>query len=169
VARIDLARGSVRDVIPVGNDPLLVVFGYGALWVANSDDGTVSVIRPGVAGVETIDGISRPYGISAGEGAIWVGSNTDSTVTKIDPDTRGRIAEIDVRREPPYESGLFAVATGAGSVWALNREDRDVVRIDPRTNHVVARIALPPNVEPRSLHVARDAVWLSVGTPGFDG
>ena len=105
----------------------------------------------------------------AGEGAVWVGSNTDSTVTRIEPDTRMKVAEIDVRRDPPYESGLFGVATGARSVWALNRSTREVVRIDPRTNEVVARIPLGPGVEPRTLHVAGDAVWLSVGTPGLDG
>ena len=116
VVRIDLARGSVRDVIPVGRDPLLIVFGYGALWVANSDDGSVSAIRPGVPRLGTIEGISRPFGIAAGEGAVWVGSNTDSTVTRIEPDTRKKIAEIDVRREPSHESGLLDVATGAGSV-----------------------------------------------------
>jgi DNA-binding SARP family transcriptional activator/DNA-binding beta-propeller fold protein YncE len=169
VVRIDLARGSVRDVIPVGRDPLLIVFGYGALWVANSDSGSVSAIRPGVPGLETIEGIPRPFGIAAGEGAVWVGSNTGSTVTRIEPDTRRKIAEIDVRGEAPYGSGLFGVATGAGSVWALNRITREVVRIDPRTNEVVARIPLGPGVEPRTLHVAGDAVWLSVGTPGFAG
>ena len=168
VVRIDLARGSVRDVIAVGRDPLLIVFGYGALWVANSDSGSVSAIRPGVPGLETIEDISRPFGIAAGEGAVWVGSNTDSTVTRIEPDTRRKIAKIDVRGEAPW-SGLFGVATGAGSVWALNRITREVVRIDPRTNDVVARIPLGPGVEPRTLHVAGDAVWLSVGTPGFGG
>ena len=169
VVRIDLARGGVRDVIPVGADPLLTVFGYGALWVANSDDASVSAIRPGVRRIETIDGISRPFGIAAGEGAVWVGSNTDSTVTRIDPDTRRKVKVIGVAAKPPYASGLFGVATGAGSVWALNRGDHDVVRIDPRTNRVVARIALGPDVEPRSLAAAGDDVWLSLGTPGYDG
>ncbi len=52
--RIDLADGSVKGVIGVGLDPLVLTFGYGTLWVANSDDTTISAIRPGVRRVDTI-------------------------------------------------------------------------------------------------------------------
>jgi DNA-binding SARP family transcriptional activator/streptogramin lyase len=167
VTRIDLARGSVQDVIAVGTDPLVLAFGYGAVWVANSDYGSVSVIRPGVSRVETITGITKPFGIAAGAGAVWVGSNDSSTVTRIDPDTRRIVKTISVTKDGLSPSGLFDVAVGAGAVWAANRGERSIVRIDPRTNKVVARIRT--RYEPRAIAAAGDAVWVSVGTPGYDG
>jgi streptogramin lyase len=169
VDRIDLARGSVRDMIKVGADPLVLASGYGAIWVANSDDASVSVIRPGVPGTQTITELPKVFGIAAGEGAVWVGSNVTSTVTRIDPDTRAKVAVISVARDPFTPSELFDVATGAGAVWAANRADRDVVRIDPLTNKVVARIPFPAGTEPRSINVTGDAVWVTVGTPGYQG
>jgi DNA-binding beta-propeller fold protein YncE len=169
VDRIDLARGRVSDEIKVGADPLVLASGYGAVWVANSDEGTVSVIRPGVRRIQTVNGIFRPFGIAAGEGGVWVGSNAGSSVTRIDPDTRMKTIEISVARNPAVSSELFDVAAGAGAVWAANRADRNVVRIDPRTNKVVARIDLPAGTEPRTINVDGDAVWVTVGTPGYDG
>ena len=47
VTRIDLAQRRVAETVRVGVNPLASSFGYGALWVANGDSGTVSVIRPG--------------------------------------------------------------------------------------------------------------------------
>jgi YVTN family beta-propeller protein len=164
VTRIDLARGTVAGVVRVGLDPLVAAFGYGALWVANSDDGTVSVIRAGVPKVDTVAVSSKPFGIAAGEGGVWVGSNTFSTVTRIDPDTRRVVAEIPVGTSRALPSGLYSVAAGAGAVWAANSAELSVVRIDPRTNKVTARIGLP--VSPRAIAIAGDTVWVSVAKPG---
>ena len=163
VSRIDLKSGRVEDSIPVGADPLVSAFGFGALWVANSDDGTVSVIRPGVATPETIPVSSRPFGIAAGEGSVWVGSNALSTVSRIDPDTRRVVEEISVSRSG-LQTGLFSVAAGAGGVWAANWTEQTLVRIDPETNRVVARIELPG--VPRDVTTAGDDVWVSLAVPG---
>jgi streptogramin lyase len=117
-----------------------------------------------------VTGIYKPFGIAAGEGAIWVSSNAERTVTRIDPDTRRKIATINmVDPESPRLSGLFDVAVGAGAIWAVDRGDHTVVRIDPRTNEVVARIHLPDETEPRSISIDGNAIWVSVGTPGYDG
>ena len=168
--RIDLARGTVTNVIPVGSDPLVLASGYGAVWVANSDDASVSVIRPGVARPQTVSEIYKPFGIAAGEGAIWVSSYASSTVTRIDPDTRRKVAEINVV-DPlsTSRSALFDVAVGAGAVWVVDRGGQTVVRIDPLTNKVATRIQLPEDTEPRSISINGDAIWVSVGTPGYDG
>jgi DNA-binding SARP family transcriptional activator/DNA-binding beta-propeller fold protein YncE len=161
VMRYDLARDKVADVIPVGADPLVAAFGYGALWVANSDDGTLSVIRTGVGGVETIEGdFSRPYGVASGEGGVWVGDHTWSTVTRIDPDTRKVVTAVDVSKRVGLPSGVYGLAVGAGAVWVPNRYELNVVRIDPRTNKVAARIKVP--FSPNAVAVAGDAVWVAV-------
>jgi DNA-binding SARP family transcriptional activator/DNA-binding beta-propeller fold protein YncE len=165
VSRIDLKSMRIHDSIRVGADPLVAAFGFGALWVANSDDATVSVIRPGVERPETINVRSRPFGIAAGEGAVWVGSNTSSIVSRIDPDTRRVVKEIGVSRWG-FEGGLFSVAAGAGAVWAANWAEQTLVRIDPETNRVVARIELPG--APRDVTTVGDDVWVSLGVPGAE-
>jgi DNA-binding SARP family transcriptional activator/DNA-binding beta-propeller fold protein YncE len=166
VDRIDLAHRRIQDVIKVGADPIVLTAGYGAVWVANTDDGSISVIRPGVRGTETIDGVGKVIGIAAGEGAIWASNNLDGTVIRINPDTRRPVAIIDAGPRPPGSSALFDVAVGAGSVWVVDRLAREVVRIDPRTNRVVARIRFPAGAAPTSVDATGDSVWVSVGTPG---
>jgi streptogramin lyase len=162
--RFDLDGGHRAEAVRVGRSPFLVTSGYGALWVANND-GTLSVIRPGVHDVKTIDGLRDVKGVAAGEGGVWVGSRATSAVTRLDPDTRRKVAEIPVARDPLVASGLSDIAVGAGSVWAVNRVDRTVVRIDPHTNKIVARIQLPGDTAPRSIDVAGNAVWVTVGAP----
>jgi len=163
VTRIDLGRPNSLGFVRVGADPLVTAFGFGALWVANSDDGTVSVIRPGLPRAQTIRVSAKPFGIAAGEGAVWVGSNADSTVTRIDPERRRVVKVINVSSSP-LGSDLYNVAAGAGAVWAANASELDVVRIDPRTNKVVARIKL--GQEPRVIAIDGDNVWVSLAAPG---
>jgi DNA-binding SARP family transcriptional activator/DNA-binding beta-propeller fold protein YncE len=163
VTRIDLARPRAPGFVHVGSDPIVAVFAYGALWVANSDDGTVSVIRPGVSKPETISVPSKPFGIAAGGGAVWVGSYGDSTITRIDPDTRRVVKVVDVSHFGG-DSGLVNVAAGGANVWGANTSDLDVVRLDARTNRVAARIHL--GMEPRCIAVDGNDVWVSVAAPG---
>ena len=163
--RFDLDGGHRSGGVKTGTDPLLVTSGYGALWVANTFDGTVSVIRPGVPGVQTLDGLRDVKGMAAGEGGVWIGSGATSAVTRIDPDTRRKVAEIPVARNPLVSSGLSDVTVGAGSVWAVNSADRTVVRIDPHTNKITTRIQLPGDTAPRSIDIAGNDVWVTVGTP----
>ena len=164
VTRIDLARPRKPGFVRVGADPLVCAFGYGSLWVANSDEATVSVIRPGVSKAQTIVVSGKPFGIAAGEHAVWVGSYTDSTVTRIDPDLRRVVKRISVLPLGRQISGLYNVAAGAGGVWAVNAEAMDIARIDPNTNKVVAHIKLP--VSPRVIAIAGDQVWVSVADAG---
>jgi DNA-binding SARP family transcriptional activator/DNA-binding beta-propeller fold protein YncE len=159
--RIDLARGKVAGSIPVGLDPLVCAFGFGALWVANSDNATVSVVRPGVPKPETIAVGARPFGIAAGEGGVWVGSNSASTVTRIDPELGRVVKTIDTGAT---EEGLYNVAAGAGGVWAADTSGLQIIRIDPRSNRVAARIKL--GVQPRVIAIAGNSVWVSVAKPG---
>lgn len=168
VSRIDLARRRVEPPISVGADPLVIAFGFGAVWVANSDDGTVSVIRPGIAVPATIHGLEKAFGIAAGAGAVWVGSNAESTVYKIDPDTRRIVDRIYVGRYRDVPSYLVDVQAGSSGVWAANRTDHDVVRIDPTTDRVVARVVLPWGTEPHGIAVTPTMVWVSVANPADD-
>jgi hypothetical protein len=164
VAAFDLRSGRPQQSVAVGWDPIFAGFGYGSLWVSNSDSSSVSVVDPGDPKPRTIEGIGRPMGVAIGDGAVWIASPDGPTVTRIDPDTRKVVATIPLAGTG--SGGVYHVAVGAGGVWAVDEDDQEVIRIDPRTNRVVARISLP--VEPRGVTASEDAVWVSVAAPGAD-
>ena len=106
--------------IPVGREPVAIVFGANSLWVANYADDTVSRIEltrprqpaPSVTPIPVGDG---PVDIAFGEGAAWVANSLDRTVSRIDPETNEVVATIPVGREPLH------LAAGEGAVWVTVR------------------------------------------------
>lgn len=163
VTRIDLAQRRVAETIKTGANPLAATFGFGALWVANGDAGTVSVIQPGAAKPIQVTGIPSPDAISAGAGGIWVASTGAHAVFRIDPDTHAIVARISLRTPTDLVSGVFA---GENGVWAV--EDHHVVRIDPATDRVTIRIRFPRGTEPKAIASTPTDVWISVGNPKDD-
>jgi serine/threonine protein kinase len=75
--------------IRVGDEPVEMAVGEGAVWVwvANFGDDTVSRIDP--ASNEVVGSPIRvgddPYAVAVGEGAVWVANRGDNTVSRIDP------------------------------------------------------------------------------------
>ena len=163
VTRIDLAERRVAETIKTGVNPLGAAFGYGALWVANGDSGTVAVIRPGAPKAILVRNIPSPFGISAGAGGIWVASNGMHAVYRVDPDTHAVVARIDLGTPTDF---LYTVSAGPHGVWAV--EDHHVVRIDPANDRVVARIRFPRGTEPKAVASTARAVWITVGNPKDD-
>jgi DNA-binding SARP family transcriptional activator/DNA-binding beta-propeller fold protein YncE len=163
VTRIDLAQRHVAETIRTGVNPLAATFGYGALWVANGDSGTVSVIRPGAATPTQVTGIPSPDSITAGAGGVWVASTGTHAVFRIDPDTHAIVARIDLGT--PFDL-ISGVSAGPHGVWAI--EDHHIVRIDPANDRVLARIRFPPGTEPKAVTSTPNDVWISVGNPKDD-
>ncbi|MBD0330530.1 MAG: hypothetical protein ICV64_10575 [Thermoleophilia bacterium] len=67
--------GSPRSIdrIRVGDAPQAVAAGEGAVWVANTGDGTVSRIDPATGEVGATIGLGhRPGAVAVGEGFVWV-------------------------------------------------------------------------------------------------
>jgi YVTN family beta-propeller protein len=72
LSRIDLRTGTITGVT-VGDDPRDVAVAFGSVWVANSNDGTVSRIDPGTRKVlATIPVGVRVEGIASAGGKVWV-------------------------------------------------------------------------------------------------
>jgi DNA-binding beta-propeller fold protein YncE len=163
VTRIDLAQRRVAKTIRTGVNPLAATFGYGALWVANGDSGTVSVIQPGAATPIQVTGIPSPDSISAGAGGVWVASTGAHAVYRIDPDTHAIVARIDLGTPTDFISGVSA---GPQGVWAV--EDHHIVRIDPANDRVLVRIPFPARTEPKAVTSTPNDVWISVGNPKDD-
>jgi DNA-binding SARP family transcriptional activator/streptogramin lyase len=163
VEQVDLATGKIIGTIPVGADPIFAAFGYGALWVVNTDSVDVSVIRPGIMRGQTISVPSRPLQVAVGESGVWVADWKEGAVTRIDPDTRRVVDKI----EDPESFGFLGVAAGGGSVWLASPAfPSQIVRIDPRTNRVTAHI--PIDGSPRGIAAAGDQIWVSVAEPGAE-
>jgi YVTN family beta-propeller protein len=71
VTKIDEETGQYA-AIAVGDGPLEVVVGGGAVWVTNSLDGTISRIDPESNDVVQIHVGGSPEGLAVGEGSVWI-------------------------------------------------------------------------------------------------
>jgi YVTN family beta-propeller protein len=97
-AGADLSPGArIVAAIPVGGGNGMVDVGFGSVWVANGDAGTVSRIDPAtntvVASVPVGQGI---LGLRTGDGGVWVTNPRANTLTRIDPATNTVAATIPV-------------------------------------------------------------------------
>jgi serine/threonine-protein kinase len=108
--------------------PTAIAFGYGALWVTNSSEDTVSRIDPGTRTVVARIRVGRdPEAVSAGAGGVWVANQAEDSVTRIDPATNRVVGRpIAVGDSPDH------LVAGLGSVWVPNSRDDTVTRIEPR-------------------------------------
>jgi hypothetical protein len=72
----------------VGNDPVAVAIGFGAAWVANAGNGTITRVPLAGDKIETIGLNDAPSAIATGAGYVWVLSKRSRKVIRIDPATR---------------------------------------------------------------------------------
>jgi class 3 adenylate cyclase/DNA-binding beta-propeller fold protein YncE len=133
VAIIDPAGDRVVGDIPVGQAPLAIASGFGAVWVANSGDNTVSRIDLRTKQARTIKLSGSPSAIATGGGYVWA----------YDTGT-GRIFQID-RAGSPEPVGTFhlsaccslgcaGIAAGYGRLW-VSDGGADVYTLDWHTPH----------------------------------
>lgn len=129
--------------------------GFGAFWVPNVLEGTVTRIDLASNAVTTIPlpvG-ATPIEASAGAGSVWVLGSAG--MYRINP-TTNTVTTVPVPAAP------VDIAATDTAVWAFAPTTAEVIRIDPATNHVVARI--PGPVDARGITANDDMVW--VGTSG---
>ena len=142
------------DRIVVGRLPGALAAGFGSIWVANRNDGTVTRIdAAGGRPIATIPVSGEPAGVAHGYGALWVASYGEDVVERIDPSTNRVSARVPVGRGP------LGIATGAGGVWVSTITEGTVQRIDPRT----LRASAPVHVGygPTSLAIQGGVVWVT--------
>jgi YVTN family beta-propeller protein len=122
----------VARAIPVGSEPSGLAFGNGQLWVANTGDGTVSVVDPVTNSViDTIDVGGHPDDVAVGHGAAWVSDSGGGTVTKIAYEGAADPVVIPVG-EP---GNHLDIAEGVGAIWVVSDGD-SLYRIDPATDAI---------------------------------
>ena len=149
-------RDVVRnDVYTTGSDPRALAVGPDAIWVANSDDDTVTRIdrRSGIASAPVKVG-DQPMGMAVdAAGQVWVANNEDGTVFQVDGKTRKIVRKISVGTAPT------GVVVAAGGVWVAVSGAGAVVRLHPRSGKILARI--PVGRLPGALTFDGSALWVA--------
>ncbi len=77
--------GKVHRVEIVGTEPVDAAVGFGAVWVANAGNGSVTYVPLGSEKLETIGLSYPPSEIATGAGYVWVVSRPASRLLRIDP------------------------------------------------------------------------------------
>jgi DNA-binding beta-propeller fold protein YncE len=113
-----------EDEIPVGDSPVAITAGEGAVWTANFNDRTVSRIDDsGETGRPIIVG-GKPSAIATGGGYVWVTRVEDDALIPID--AGGQIWTGDLLKVGDQPQAV--VADGA-VVWVANQGDGTIVRV----------------------------------------
>jgi len=160
VAVVDPEAGRVVDTIEVGSGPAAIVFGHGSIWVANSEDDTVSRIDTETREVVKVIGVPSPVDLAVGADAIWVAGGLDGTVSRIDVGSNDVVTEIDLGGDDPVlPLTVQAVTASSGSVWAC--VGNALVRIDGATNDPVDSLDVPGGA--LAATVGNGFVWVATG------
>jgi DNA-binding SARP family transcriptional activator len=161
VAAIDPATREVRALIPVGERPTALAHGFGSLWVANGDDGTVMRVDPRTGRILATIGIGGDLAdLAIGYGSVWVADGNAGTLTRIDPTQNAVQRTIGFGvADPLFPKPVFNVVVGTGGVWITR--DTEVIRIDPRTNTPSERIATPAAT---GLAAGAGRIWVTTAT-----
>ncbi|MGH3110622.1 MAG: BTAD domain-containing putative transcriptional regulator [Gaiellaceae bacterium] len=112
----DAFREGAFDELAGGRTPGGLAAGAGSMWVANTEDDSVTRIDPATAGfnaslpIEVGDG---PVAVAVGVGAAWVANTAAGTVSRIDPETNEVVATIEIGNAPTgiaIAGGIVAVS-----------------------------------------------------------
>lgn len=157
VAAVAVREPRIVGAVASGVDPVAVVVGEGAVWVANSGDRTVSRIDPEGLEEATVGIGSDVSDIAVGFGSLWVANGNDGSVARIDAETTGRIATLTFGgTDSLVPEPVFYVAAGPGGMW-LTRGNR-LLRVDPSTNAVDLSVRIEP---PLGLAVGGGSIWVT--------
>ena len=159
VAVIDSQRSRVVGHVLVGRRPVALAIGHGSVWVANTDDGTVSRIDPDRREVIRTIGIGAPaIDLAVDTDAVWVANGSDGTVSRIDPRADAVVETIDLRGSSELVwNPTYAVDADGDSVW-IAAGPHHVLRIDPATNEPSAIIDV--GHVPVGLALGEEALWV---------
>jgi YVTN family beta-propeller protein len=166
--RIDPATYQEVAAVPVGTDPAAVAGGGGLVWVANRQDGTVTVIDPATNQVQqTIpksgSGPAKEGGpgLAFASGSLWVANAAQRQVARVEPGADP--TPIPVGASPT----AIAAAPDTDAVWVAARTQSGrgrLVRIDAGTNQVVPTV--PLRHAPTGLAITPDGRTVWVATAG---
>jgi YVTN family beta-propeller protein len=165
--RIDPATYQTVAAVTVGTDPAAVVGGGGFVWVANRQDGTVTVVDPATnqAQLSIPASGSGPVGqggpgLAFASGSLWVANADQRQVTRVEPDA-------DPTAIIPVDGTPTAIVAAQEAVWVAARTQNGgglLARIDTGTNRVVQTV--PLRHAPTGLTITPDGETVWLATPG---
>jgi DNA-binding beta-propeller fold protein YncE len=153
IIRLDPVRRSVRR-IRVGDEPIAVDAGAGAVWVADKRDGRVTKIslRTGRILLRRSFPNELHEGLVVQPDGIWI-SSENGLVHKLDPATGKTILSVQVGEDADY------VTAGSGSIWVSCYQDERLWRLDPATGTVLQTI--PVGTGAQGMAVDGSTVWVA--------
>ncbi len=166
LVKIDARTNKVVDVVRVGRNPGKVVAGYGAVWVVNTKDQTLTRVNIRSGGADLVGGLElkQPAGLTAEGGrGLLVGSFAESEIVRLDPQS----LEVAERIRIPGRTALF-LAAGAGSLW-ITQPPTDfhawvpaaISRISILNNRIQGRFGVPRGVLPGQVAFGAGAAWVA--------
>jgi ABC-type transport system substrate-binding protein/DNA-binding SARP family transcriptional activator/DNA-binding beta-propeller fold protein YncE len=153
VGRVDAASAEVVGQYTVGREPRALATGAGSVWVADTQDETVSRLEADEDRVVTIPVGSDPVALAFGAGALWVAERGDLTVAQISPASNKVVRRIETSNAPS------AIAAGSGAVWVTSAEDQTVSRVPVDGSGQRRRIHL--GAPPSGIAAGAGAVWVT--------
>jgi YVTN family beta-propeller protein len=149
---LDPQSGSVREVVPLGNEPTAVTTAPDGVWVALP--GAYEVVRVDPKTREITEPVRVPgpvAGIAAAAGSIWATLSSGRDLLRIDPDSATVAQTIDVANGPG------AIVAADGSLWIASLLDGDVTEVSPTTGKPVRTIPIGAGVT--DVIAAFNSVW----------
>jgi streptogramin lyase len=107
-----------------------IAAGFGALWVTNATQGTVTRVALGSGrpvAQQPVDVGNGTADIATGLGAVWVTNSTAGTLVKLDPATG------QVRDTVQFQGAVGGVALSGDAVWVANPGRGRLIRVTPAT------------------------------------
>lgn len=159
ILRVDPHTLAIQARIAVGNGGAYITTAFGAVWVSNMDDGTISRIDPTTNTVTNTFRLGRPGDamlVAAGN-SLWSVSNGEGRLLRIDPKAL-TVKPTAVRTKMPNGTDPI-VAVGKGSLWFMPTTT-ELDRVSVQTGRLQKRI---PVIAPGGSHVlfAAGSVWIA--------
>jgi YVTN family beta-propeller protein len=150
---IDTDAGGIEAQLTLGPRPGAITSGGGFLWIANSDDGTVSRVDRDLRAVQTVPVGDSVDGLAYGGGFLWATNASDREVVQINPETAQIVQPITVGNGPA------AVAVDDEAVWVANTIDGTLSRVDIARGLVTDTILV--GSAPAAVAVGAGGVWVA--------
>jgi YVTN family beta-propeller protein len=159
VGLIDLKTNKVVGQVPVGSQPGPVADGGSSIWVANTDERTLSRIDAQSHEVHGVPLSETPTGIAVGAGAVWVANGRLGGLTRVDQEFGSQTTLHRLAGILTGESRDGSVAVGNNSVWVAYGASA-VVRVRPGIQpRVLARSYAGRS--PSGISVGEGSIWVS--------
>ena len=133
--------------------------GYGDLWIANFDYGSMTRLHTATGASQTLPvPLSGPSFPLIDGDVVWVADWSGSQVVRLSAVGAPRPHLIPLPTTDG-RAGVWSLAAGGGFIWATTARDGTLWRIDPKTN-AVKRIQVP--YLPTGVAAEANAIWVTV-------